>query len=118
MEEEWIGLAAVVGPIILLGVFIWLRYKSRSELQQTLRLALDKGQELSPDLVDRLGHPKPAKNRDLRLGVIWLALAIAFGIFGQAIPDDDANTVMAGIAAFPLFIGIAYLIIWKFAGSD
>ena len=118
MDEEWIGLAAVLGPIVLLGIFLWLRYRSRTDLQQTLRMALDKGQELSPELVDRLGHPKPAKNRDLRLAVIWLALAAAFGIFGQTVPDDEANAIMAGVAAFPLFIGLAYLIIWKFAERD
>jgi Domain of unknown function (DUF6249) len=114
----WIGMAAVVGPIILLGVFFWLRYKGRQDTQQTIRLAIDKGQELSPELIDRLGHPKPAKNRDMRLGIIWLAVAGALAIFGFTIPDEDANTVFWGIAAFPFFIGLAYLIIWRFAGSD
>ncbi len=114
----WIGMAAVVGPIILLGVFFWLRYKGRQDTQQTIRMAIDKGQELTPELIDRLGHPKPAKNRDLRLGVIWLAVAGALGIFSQVIPEEDANTILLGIAAFPLFIGAAYLIIWRFAGSD
>ena len=66
----WIGMAAVVGPIILLGVFFWLRYKGRNATQETIRMAIDKGQELTPELIDRLGHPKPAKNRDMRLGVI------------------------------------------------
>ena len=118
MEEAWIGMAAVAGPIILLGVFFWFRYMGRKDTQQTIRMAIDKGQELTPELIDRLGHPKPAKNRDMRLGVIWLAVAGAFGIFSQVIPDDEANTILLGIAAFPLFIGLAYLIIWRFAGSD
>ena len=99
MEEAWIGMAAVVGPIILIGVFFWFRYKSRSELQQTIRLAL-------------------AKNKDLRLGIMWLSVALAFAIFGQMIPDDEANEILLGIAAFPLFIGLAYLLIARFASSD
>ena len=114
----WIGMAAVVGPIILLGVFFWLRYKGRQDTQQTIRLAIDKGQELTPELIDRLGHPKPAKNRDMRLGIIWLAVAGALAIFGQAVPDEEANTILLGVAAFPLFIGAAYLIIWRFAERD
>ena len=118
MEGEWIGMAAVVGPIILLGVFFWFRYKGRQDTQQTFRMAIDKGQELTPELIDRLGHPKPAKNRDMRLGVIWLAVAGALAIFGQVVPDEEANTIFWGIAAFPLFIGLAYMIIWRFAGSD
>jgi hypothetical protein len=111
-------MAAVVGPIILLGVFFWFRYKGRQDTQDTIRMAIDKGQELTPELIDRLGHPKPAKNRDMRLGVIWLAVAGALGIFSQVVPDEEANGIMLGMAAFPLFIGLAYLIIWRFAGSD
>ena len=122
MEAEtigvWIGMAAVVGPIILLGVFFWLRYKGRNDTQQTIRMAIDKGQELTPELIDRLGHPKPAKNRDMRLGVIWLAVAGALGIFSQVVPDEEANPILLGIAAFPLFIGLAYMIIWRFGGRD
>lgn len=118
MDELWIPIVAIVGPIVLLGVFFWFRYKARNDMQQTIRLALDKGQELSPELIDRLGHSKPSKSRDLRLGVIWLAIAIALAAFAQAIPDPDGVQVLTGIAAFPLFIGVAYLIIWKFAGSD
>ncbi len=87
-------------------------------MQQTIRLALDKGQELSPELVDRLGHPKPTKNKDMRLGVMWLAVAGALAIFGQVVPDENANTIFWGIAAFPLFIGLAYMIIWRFADRD
>jgi len=55
---EWIGFAAVVAPAILLGVFFWLRFRARREMQDTIRIALDKGHELSPELIDRLGHPK------------------------------------------------------------
>ena len=99
-------------------MIIWLRYKGRNDTQDTIRMAIDKGQELTPELIDRLGHPKPAKNRDMRLGVIWLAAAAAFGIFSQAGPDDEANVIMLGVAAFPLFIGLAYLIIWRFGERD
>lgn len=118
MEDVWIGFAAVVGPVLLLGLFFWLRYRARSDMQQTIRLALDKGQELSPELIDRLGHPRASKNRDLRLGVIWLGIAIALALFSQGIPDDEAPRILLGIAAFPLCIGVAYLLIWRFAGTD
>jgi hypothetical protein len=70
---EWIGFAAVVAPAILLGVFFSLRFRARREMQDTIRIALDKGHELSPELIDRLGHPKAPKDRDFRLG-IWYGL--------------------------------------------
>ncbi len=118
MNELWIPMAGILAPAIVVALIIWFRYKARNDLQHTIRLALDKGLELSPELIDRLGHPKPSKNKDMRLGVIWLAVAISLAIFGLFIPDDDANRIFIGIAAFPLFIGAAYLIIWRFGERD
>lgn len=116
MTGEWIGFASVVGPVILLIIFFWFRYRNRQETQQTIRMALDKGQELTPELIDRLGSPKPPHNKDLRLGIIWLAVGVAIAIFGQVLPDEeDAAMIMLGISAFPFCIGAAYLLIWQFA---
>jgi hypothetical protein len=115
---EWIGFASVVGPVILLGVFFWLRFKARREMQETIRAALDKGQELSPELVDRLGHPKAPKDRDFRLGVIWIAVAVGFAFLGFAIPEEEATQPLLGVAGFPFVIGVAYLILNKFAKRE
>ena len=59
-------------------------------MQTTFRLALDKGVELSPELIDRLGHPKPPKDKDLRLALIWLSLAAGLALCGLAVPDQVA----------------------------
>ena len=118
MSDELIGLSAVVGPIILLGVYFWLRYRSRRDMQETIRLALDKGHELSPELIDRLGHPKASKNKDLRLGIIWLGLAAALGLCALFVPEPEATPGLLMAMAFPACIGGAYMLIWKFAGSD
>ena len=120
MSEEWIPIVMFAGVTVVLCVFFWLRFRGRSEVQQTLRLALDKGQDLTPDLIDRLGHPKPPKNKDLRLAMIWLALAAGLTLCGVAVPDptgDAFRGCLAG-AAFPFALGVAYLLIWRFAGRD
>jgi hypothetical protein len=118
VAEEFIGLAAVVGPLILLGVYFWLRYRSRQDMQETIRIALDKGHDLSPELIDRLGHPKASKNKDLRLGVIWLGLAVALALCALFVPEPEARPGLLMAMAFPACIGAAYMIIWRFAGSD
>jgi hypothetical protein len=88
-------------------------------MQQTFRAALDKGQELTPEIIDRLGHPKASKDKDLRLGVIWLALAVGLVAFGFGIPDEeDVARIFAGIAAFPFAIGVAYMILHKFTDKE
>ena len=118
MTGEWIGFTSVVAPVILLAVFFWFRFKSRQAMQDTIRHAMDKGQELSPELIDRLGHPKAPKDKDLRLGVIWLAVAIGFAMLSFGIPEEEATGPILGVAAFPGAIGIAYLILHKFARKD
>ena len=118
MTGEWIGFASVIGPTLLVGFFFWLRFRSRREMQETIRAALDKGQELSPELIDRLGEPKKPKDRDFRLGIIWVAVAAAFAIFAFAVPEEDAFRPLLGIASFPFVIGVAYLILNKFARQE
>ena len=109
-----IPISMSIGLTVILCLFFWFRYRTRSEMQATIRSAIDKGQDLSPEIIDRLGHPKASKHRDLRLSLLWIAIALATGVFGAMIPEPEGNAqqVFAGIASFPLFIGIAYLLIW------
>jgi hypothetical protein len=120
MEDVLVPVSMFAGFTVVLSLYFWFRYRNRQEVQQTIRLALDKGTELSPELIDRLGHPTPGKNRDLRYALIWLGLAAALVLCGVAVPDPTGNALrgcLAG-AAFPFSIGVAYLLIWRFAGRD
>ena len=118
MAEELIPITMFIALAVVISFFFWFRYKARGDMQQTFRTAIDKGQELSPELIDRLGHPKAPKDRDFRLGIIWVAVAIGFALFSFAIPEEDATQPMLGIASFPFVIGVAYLILNKFAKRD
>lgn len=119
MSGELIPITMFLGMTVIFVALFWFRYKSRVEMQQTFRAALDKGQELTPEIIDRLGHPKASKDRDLRYGIIWMALAVALIAFGFGIPDeDDVARIFAGIAAFPFALGVAYLILHKFTDHD
>ena len=109
---------------IVIGVIFWLFYlfraRNRAEVQQTLRLALDKGAELTPELLDRLGEPGPSKDKDLRRALVWLAIAVGLAICGFFVPDPSGEAFrgcLAG-AAFPFAIGIAFLIMWKYGESS
>ncbi len=119
MSEEFIPIAMFLGLTIVFCVLFWFRFRARSEMQQTFRAALDKGQELTPEVIDRLGHPKASKDKDFRFGVLWLALAAALIAFGFGIPDEeDVARIFAGIAAFPFAIGVAYMILHKFTDRE
>lgn len=115
MDESMVPIVLFIGITVVFVALFWFRYKARSEMQSTIRAALDKGQELTPEVIDRLGHPKASKDKDLRMGIIWIAVALGLVGFGFAIPDeDDVARIFAGIAGFPFVIGIAYLILHKF----
>jgi len=116
---EWVPISSFIAMTIIFGMIIWFRYKAREGMQQTFRAALDKGQELTPEIIDRLGHPKASKDKDLRLGVIWIAVAIGLVGFGFGIPDDEeVASIFLGIAGFPFTIVVAYLILHRFTDRE
>jgi len=120
VADEIVPAVMFLGLTIVFSLLFWFRYRARREMQETLRVALDKGQDLTPEIIDRLGHPKAAPDKDLRLGVIWLAIAAGLVMCGFAIPDDSGDAlrgILAG-AAFPLAIGLAYMILHFFAGRS
>lgn len=109
-----------LGLTIVLVALFWFRYRARQDMQQTFRAALDKGHELTPEIIDRLGHPKASKYKDMRLGVIWMAIAVGLVLCGFAVPDPSGHAfrgILAG-AAFPFAIGMAYLILYGFTGRE
>jgi hypothetical protein len=119
-EDIIVPMTMFLGLTVVLSLYFWYRYRARYDMQETIRLALDKGHELSPELIDRLGHPKAHKDRDLRLGMIWLSLAAGLALCGVAVPDpshDALRGILAG-AAFPFCIGVAYLLMWRFTSRD
>ncbi|MGI9238626.1 MAG: DUF6249 domain-containing protein [Woeseiaceae bacterium] len=116
MVEELIPIVMFLALMVVFVALFWFRYRARRDMQETFRTALERGQELTPEIIDRLGQPKESKFKDLRLGVIWLALAVGLLLCGFAVPDDSGEAlrgVLAG-AAFPFAIGVAYLILHKF----
>ena len=122
MEE---GQMALLIPMVFFSMvaiiawgFFYFRHRGRTELQTTIRQALDKGQELSPELIDRISEPKPGKMRDLKRGLIWVAVAIGFVGLGFTVPDVEARPVMLGISVFPVAVGLAYILIWKLTPGD
>lgn len=115
---EWVPIVMFMGMTAVFIALFWFRYRARNDMQTTFRAALDKGQELTPEIIDRLGHPKAGKDKDLRLGVIWLSLAVGLVLIGFAVPEPDALRGLLAGAALPFCIGTAYLILHKITRHD
>ena len=102
------------------SLFIVPRYfKSieRQKMAETLRVAIEKGQPLPDEVIQAMssnvrtpGLP-PSPQRDIRTGVIWLVVGLAFLTLGLVISFEEPDVFfpMAGIAAFPIFIGLAFV---------
>lgn len=104
--------AVVLGPIWLAGRY---RSEERTRMHETLRLAFDKGQSLPPEIVESLvkDNPRATPERDLRGGVIWLAVGLGVAIFGWMVgfEDDDAVYPIIGLASIPALVGVALIIL-------
>ena len=112
----------MIGAIVIVPTY--LRSKERKEMQATLRAAIDKGQPLPPEVIDALSKdnikPPATASRDLRLGVILLAVSIGIGLFGYAFnfvggfEEGKAVAPIIGLAAIPGMIGVAFCILSAF----
>lgn len=115
----------VLIPITLFGMIAaivivptWLKSKERQEMQATLRASLDKGQPLPPEVIDALTRqtvkPPVSASRDLRTGVILLALSLGiaatFTFIGYSFGKDEAWGFGA-FAAIPGTMGLAFIIL-------
>jgi len=112
-EEALIPIVMFISVAVTFVFWFYFRHRSRMETQQTFRMALEKGSELSPEFIKQLGEPEPDKDRDLRRGLIWLSLAVGLVLIGFAVPEPDALRGLLAGAALPFAIGCAYMIMYR-----
>ncbi len=121
MNEEWIPIAMFAAIALIFFLVLYFKHRGSAEMQQTIRLALERGTELTPEIINRLGAPaEPSRNKDLRAGLIWMGLALGLALCGLAVATFSIEALygcLAG-AAFPFAIGLAYLIMWRYGASD
>lgn len=124
--------AEVTGELVPIVLFLmigaivvgnrYFRHKERTQMQETLRAAYERGQTVQPELLAMMtSDPRPLKpiygpERDLRRGLFWMAWAFALldagGAFYYYDSSNDTTGAFMGFACFPGFVGLAYLIIY------
>lgn len=117
MDESIFVPFTVFGSMVAV---VWLvsffNARKRLTIHETLRHAIDKGQTLSPELMQNMSLVSDPIRADLRRGVLFLAFGAAFGVLGALIGLEEAEAIvpMLGVATFPVFLGIAYIGLWAF----
>jgi hypothetical protein len=95
----------------------YFRSLERQKMAEMMRAAIEHGQPLPQEVVDAMSTnvrspALPASpQRDMRTGVIWLAVALGLVALGLIVgfEDPDATYWFLGFAAFPGFIGLAFI---------
>jgi hypothetical protein len=117
-EDVVVPVVLFISIAVAISTALWFRFRGRAEVQHTIRTAIEKGQDLSPELLERLGDAVEPRQRDLRRGIVSVSLALAFGVFAVVLGEQDAFRPILGLASFPLLIGIAYLILARMKVSE
>jgi hypothetical protein len=102
----------VIGGII--AFVTYYRFRRRREVQETIRVAIEKGQELPTEFLETISSPKdrPKKDQDLRRGIVLIAVGVGIGAFGILIGEEDAMRPLMGIGSIPFLIGLALTALW------
>jgi hypothetical protein len=114
MNDFWIPIALATCFTVILATYLYFSNKNKTEVQQTIRQAFTTGSELSPEHIAQIANIKSSKIKDLRRGILLLALAGAILLAGL-ISGYLAN--MSALAMFPLMLGCGFLVTWKLNGD-
>lgn len=109
-----LALFAMIAAIVL--VPSWLKSRERTEMQATLRAAIDRGQEVPQEIIDAMTKnvkTAPTALSDIRVGIIWIAIGLGICVFGYLVSyeADEAFHPMIGIGSIPMIIGLAYVVL-------
>src|ERR1051326_708732 len=105
--ESIVGSAALVGlPLGIVAMVLTFRHRRQKLAHETMRLMIEKGLSVPPELINPPPPIKPPKN-DLRRGAVWLAIGLALLVGMKEHMEDWWS-----FALIPTFMGVAYLACW------
>lgn len=107
---------ASIASIVVAAFFF--NYKKRRVVYDAIKIAIEKTGSVDPALVESIMQENIGPNADLRKGIILIAVAVAFATLGYLIPEEDVIGPMLGVAAFPGFVGVAYVMFHFFAPRE
>ena len=109
MEADIAGFITIGLVVAFVAGQIFRTLRTHSA-QKTLREAISRGVTITPEMLIEAEKTPEAGANDVRNGMVLIALALAVVGFGLLQGSTDAIKGTAGIALFPLFVGIALLL--------
>ena len=121
MIEVMIPIVMFIAIAVVLCLYFYWRHRTSQSVQETVRTAIEQGQQLTPEILERLGQtPRRAKseNADLRRGVILISVGLGIAAFVAWSGELHGPAMLPlAIGSLPTLIGIAYLGLWRFDKS-
>lgn len=116
MNQLWVPIILFlsIASIVIGGMFF--ASKNKQAKQATLQSAIQRGDALTPELIEAIGTEPSTPATDYRRGILLLSVSIGIAIFGQLVDPDEVD--LLGIAAIPAMLGVGYLFVWKFGPRD
>ncbi len=110
--EVIIGILAITlifgGPIIIVGLVLFSRYRRRKLLHESMNKLIDSGRDIPDNLFNEIEGTND-QDQSLRKGMTSTGLGIALIISLSLIADPTIGS----LGLIPLMIGLAHLLIWK-----
>ena len=115
---EFVPMVFFVAIAATYCVKYYFAHRTRQDVLSTVRMALERGQPLTPEMLDRLGQTSRPKNADLRRGVIAVCLGIGLIAFGFILGQPDAFRPLIATGTVPVLLGLAYLALARFGDGN
>jgi hypothetical protein len=114
-----IGVIAIITPFVFVIAIVAINHlnaRRKAELHhETIRLALEKGQPLPPELLNPPVAVEPkTKISDRKSGLILIAVGIGLYFFFSGMAEMGIPAGVRWISLIPGLIGVALLINWFF----
>ena len=113
--EEWLGIVFWLVIFGMAALGIWSSRERERERQQTLRLAIEKGQALTPELLKQLARPEGGNPEDqprnlLTGGIVVASVGFGLMVLAQFIGHSQPIRPLVGVGGLMAFLGAGLLV--------
>jgi hypothetical protein len=118
MHGEWIPIILFIVIGFIAAVYFYWNSRNRQSIMDTVQKAMDNGKELTPELLIHMGAAVSPRARDLRRGIVILAIGIATLLCSMFFDDPEIISGIRAGSMFPLFVGAGFLLVWKLNAKE